>query len=238
MDFSDVFVDSLRYPFTDLKRFLVVLVLFLGSSLLIPLIIGYGYMYRIIEHTLEGKEGLPDFSKVEQLLVNGIKIIVVHGVYGIPTLVVTFLLLKQINLNSLSSFTSFLSPINMIITLILGFFVTLVFVIGLANMVHENRIMAAFEFKRIFQLIKKIGWKKYLAYIAVYSIIVALISYIPYAFAPILSPTSIGSTSIGGVYGFLLISYLLNAYVIAFGSRFKGLIYPLTGKKIDSTSKI
>ena len=55
MDFSDVFVDSLRYPFSNIKKLLILLLLHFGTFLLIPIIMAYGYALRIIESTLKNE---------------------------------------------------------------------------------------------------------------------------------------------------------------------------------------
>ena len=81
MNFADVFIDSLRYPFTDLKKLLIVLILvsitvFMGQFILITIpisIIVYGYMMRIIESTLEGSNEFPAFNDLKKLIIDGIK---------------------------------------------------------------------------------------------------------------------------------------------------------------------
>jgi hypothetical protein len=229
MNFKDVFIDSLSYPFTDLKRFLILIVLFLGSFLLIPVIITLGYTLRIIEHSLKGEKGLPNFSDLWELLINGIKLIIINLIYEIPVILVTILLLKQIDFNVLSANLFLLAPMNMIIFIVIGFLVSLVYVTGVANMVHEKfNFMAAFDFKKIFNLIKMTGWKKYIAYIVVYSVIINILSLNSLY---LIIPHS--STAPFALYGslVLVINYLLTAYKDVFGSRFKGLIYPLEMKE-------
>ncbi len=230
MNFKDVFIDSLSYPFTDLKRFIVLLLLFLGSFLLIPALIGYGYLLKIIDHTMKGKSGLPDYDKAGDLIVPGIKYYVINLIYGIPSLIIAFLLLNRLDLTALSTTLTLTNPINMILLMIVGFLVSIVFIIGLANMVYEKRFMAAFDFKKIFQLINKIGWKKYLAYVLVYSLIVNIISLFTLT---LLVPT-INPGSLGNIFYYLIftaINIILSSYSRIFGSRFKGLIYPLEMKE-------
>lgn len=225
MNFREVFVDSLSYPFKDLKKVSILFVLFLGGFLLIPIIIAYGYLLRIIEHSLKGEKELPEFNNLEDLLTKGIKYLFVSIIYGIPSLIVTFLLLNKINFYTISSVSNDLiysSPINMLILVLVGFIIGIVFIMALTNMVYENRFFAAFEFKRIFDLIKMIGWKKYLAYVAVYALILNLISL------PMLIGLGTNNYSLGTLYIiFIVINSILNVYKTVFGNRFKGLIYPL-----------
>lgn len=225
MSFSGVFVDSLLYPFTDLKRFLVLILLFLGSFLIIPGLIAYGYMLRIIEYSIKGEDTLPDYDRAGDLIVPGIKLLIVSLIYGIPNLIITFFLLNKLHMNTVVSPLILTSPINMTILFIVGFVVSLFFVLGLANMVYENRLMAAFDIKRIFNLVKIIGLKKYVAYVIVYTIILNLISLLGLIIVvPALHPQSLGNIL------YFLVFYIVNVFISTFsrvfGSRFKGLIYP------------
>jgi hypothetical protein len=226
MKFGELFVDSLIYPLTDLKRLLILLVLFVGSFLIVPGLIGYGYVLRIIKHSLKGEKGLPNFDNKWELFSKGIDFFVASLVYGIPALLVVFLLFHQLNFNSISGDLIFSSPINMLIYILVNFLVSIVFVIALTNMVYENRLFAAFDLKRIFHLIRMIGLKKYLSYIIVYTLIVDIISLLSLiALYPHIS-------SIGSLFIILtVISYILSTYKIVFGSRFKALIFPLELKE-------
>jgi hypothetical protein len=226
MKFGELFVDSLTYPLTNLRRFLILLVLLLGSFLVIPGILGYGYVLRIIKHSLKGEKGFPDFDNKWDLFSRGIDFLVVSFIYGIPSLVVFFLLFHKLSLSSVTGSIVFSSPVNMIIYLLLGFIISVVFIIGLTNMVYENRFFAAFDFKRIFHLVQMIGWKRYLSYVIVYTLIVNLISL----FSLILINPFISSF---GVYFLVFtgISYVFSTYKIVFGSRFKALIFPLDLKE-------
>jgi hypothetical protein len=231
MNFSEIFVDSLLYPFTNIKRFISLIILFFASFLIIPALIAYGYMLRIIEYSLKGENKLPDFDHKIELLGEGINFLVVSLVYGIPSLLITFILINQFSLNTISVNLILTNPLYMIISIILGFLISLVFTIGLVNMVYEKNIRAAFNFKRIFQLIKMIGSKKYVAYIAVYSLITNLLSLITIIIIiPSMFPASLGGSSFLGL--FTLINVLIETYIRVFGSRFKGLIYPL---KLEQT---
>ena len=129
MNFKNLFIDSLSYPFTDLKRFIVLLLLFLGSFLLIPALIGYGYLLRIIDHTMKGKSGLPDYDKAGDLIVPGIKYYVINLIYGIPSLIVVFLLLNRLDLNALTTTLTLTSPINMLLLIIVGFLMLVLFIL-------------------------------------------------------------------------------------------------------------
>lgn len=54
MNFSQVFKDSISFPFTDIKKFLKVFLLYLGFFLIIPGLMALGYSLRIIQSTIAG----------------------------------------------------------------------------------------------------------------------------------------------------------------------------------------
>ena len=182
--------DSLTYPFSDWKKFLILLVLFWGSFLLIPLIIGFGYLWKIIQHSLNGYEGFPEFGDFGQLFVKGIKLLVVSVIYGIPSFIISSFFLSQITTSSLYNGVTIISghPVNIVIKMVVGFLINFVIIIAVANMVNEDRFMSAFDFKRIYNLIRKIGSKKYILSIIVFSLIMYLLS-LP---SVLISPTSHG----------------------------------------------
>ena len=191
MNFSDVFVDSLRYPFTDIKKLLTLLLFFLGSVVIIPGIMANGYLLRIIEHTFKGSNELPDFDNKNELLGKGLELIVVNLIYSIPSYVLLFAIPSQISI-----LTSFQAIIVLIVAaLVIDFIVNIFLVMGIGNLVFEKRFQSAFAFKRILELIKKVGWKKYLAYLVVFTIILEIFSFI----IGLLSPF----TAFMGIWSFL-----------------------------------
>ncbi|MEG3225048.1 MAG: hypothetical protein BME94_05875 [Methanobacteriales archaeon Met13] len=217
MNFSQVFTNSLRYPFTDIKKFFIMLALYLGSFLIIPGIMALGYSLRIIESTINGSNELPDFKGSGKLLDGGIKFIGAGIIYGIPSYIVIVASIISIN-----PYLNMNGPYYMLILAIVSFVVSIVFTLALVNMVAEDRFSAVFDFKKVFGLIKNMGWGTYLSYLVVYAVIVEVFSLI--VSLATLQLTNISATFLNFI-GVLAISYLLNAYILMFGSRFKGIIY-------------
>lgn len=85
-------------------------------------------------------------------------------------------------------------------------------------MVYVNRLIKAFDFKKIFQIIKKIGYNKYLTCIFIYPLIVFLIT-ISLALLSVWFMDTIWMTIIS------VINIPIAIYILVFGARFKGLIY-------------
>lgn len=224
MNFSDVFVDSLRYPFTDTKKLLTLFLFFLGSVVIIPGIMANGYLLRIIENTFKGSNELPDFNNKSELLGKGLELIVVNIIYSIPSYLILFYIPTQISI-----LTSFQAVIVLVVAaLAIDFIVNIFLVMGIGNLVFENKFSAAFAFKRILELIKKVGWKKYLAYLVVFTIILEIFSLIIGLLSPFMAFMGMWS-----ILGILFITLISNTYLFAFGSRFKGLIYPLNEIEVE-----
>jgi hypothetical protein len=230
MNFKKITTDSLRYPFTSNKLF-VLFLLNLGYLLIIPGIIAGGYVIRIIESTLEGSKELPEFTDLKKLLIDGLKYIVVGFIYGIPVLIVNSIIWGFIVNHDTAM------NIMTMVSLILGFFIDVILLMALANMVREKTIKGAFQFKRIFYLIKCISWKKYLAFLIIYTIITTLLfqimdlvsSMVVFSNVPIILTDiymALPDYSSDAGISFLIFVGIINTYLAAFTGRFIGLIYP------------
>ncbi len=230
MNMRETFTDSLRYPFQDIKQFLILFILVLGTYyILIPIILVFGYLYRVIESTLQGSDQLPDFEGLKEISVNGLKYLGVYLIiYRIPLFVLNMVLVTAGVPQILSS-----NLMNTIMAILVAFLVNIIFFISLARLVKENSFASAFHFKEIRGVIKTITWKKYLAYLAVYTIIFNLLSilvnlatsYLVYLGMSL--PIQLISIMM------ILIAVLLNTYLFMVTSRFIGLIYPFKSEPED-----
>lgn len=237
MNFKELIKDSLTYPFTNKDNILILFVLTLGQVLIIPAIISSGYLIRIIESTLEGHDELPEFNNFKKLFIDGLKFAIVTIVYGIPAGIVSIIAYSFLPLN-----TFIIQWIPFIISIIVTFFVNIIFLMALTNMVYEKSIKGAFQFKRILSLIKEVGWKKYLIYLGFYTLIVEGLTLI----WMVLTPDYLFdyfSTVVMGYNGsilaivYLLLLAMMNTYSAAFESRFRGLIYPNKSLKTKNETK-
>jgi hypothetical protein len=244
MNIKEIAADSLRFPFTNWKKLLILLILvsftvFMGQFILIIIpisIILNGYLIRIIESTLEGSDEFPAFSDLKKLIIDGIKFIIVSTIYGIPLLVVSVIAWGFLTLDPNSmNYASF------IISLIVGFIVNIIFLMGLTNMVYEKTIFGAFQFKRIINLINNVGWKKYLIYLLFFTLMVEgvdLITLVLSSMVIFISPLDIALVWENPIsYSFLaylIFNGIISTYILIFGSRFRGLIYPIKSLKSEN----
>ena len=112
MNITEILKDSLRYPFSDWKKILILGVLIVimdmsnlevyaalvGTNIAVNWlinIIGFvsgllviGYLFRIIKSSLDGVAELPKFNSWVGMFINGIKVIILRIVYLIPAILI------------------------------------------------------------------------------------------------------------------------------------------------------
>ncbi len=178
-----------------------------------------GYIFRIIEHTINGSSELPPFDEWGNMFVDGIKYLVATAIYLIVPNILTLVLFKGM----IASIYAGDSQINLLLVSVVGLIFALpfdlVYIMALGNMVHEDRFEAAFDFSKIFGLIGKMGWSKYILYILIFAIIGFILGII----------SNLGtfmriSFGLGWAVG-ILISLLVQVYLVMYQGRYIGLIY-------------
>ena len=117
MKIGEIVKDSLRYPFSDWKKFLILgIVVLLGSissitriyvpvnttNLFLTLVLGIigfifgflqrGYFFRIIKTSLNGVAVLPEFNSWIEMFKDGIKLFIVPIIYFIPAILIILVL--------------------------------------------------------------------------------------------------------------------------------------------------
>ena len=209
----------MKFPFSNVGRAFGLLLLFLGSIIIIPIILALGYIFRIIEYTIKGSNELPPFGEWGNMFIDGIKYAVATAIYLIVPNILTFVLSAGI-LASIYAGDFQISLLTSVIGLVIALPFDLVYIMALGNMVHEDQFGAAFDFSKIFGLIRKIGWSKYISYIVVFAIIGFLLGII--AQLGTLMRISFG---LGwGVIGIIL-TVLVEIYLIIYQGRYIGLVY-------------
>ena len=128
MNLREIIVDAVKYPFSDIRKFLIFCVLIILVSLstvlpsygfndgtlaiilsLVSLIVSFvvlGYSVDVIKGGVEGDETLPDFDYVKQFVM-GIKALILDIIYFIIPLVIVIIVASASGL--FSSFTNIVS---------------------------------------------------------------------------------------------------------------------------------
>lgn len=214
MDLDAVVNDALKYPYQALEKVLILGAIPLGAmiiALVILLVLAFtgneaalaagvvlssilifisglfvaGYYLRVMETTLAGEGGLPDFSNRGELLLNGLKLLVVQIVYLLIPTVVLVLCAWLVYSASVQSIlmVMFLSGILVVlIFLLFSLFLTM----ASAHLAATGSIKEALRFGVIQEMISAIGWGDYLLWyllmvvlVMVAVVLMAFISVIP-----------------------------------------------------------
>ena len=177
MDIGNVVSDSLRYPSTDFKKVVILGVLFLVSFLIIPIFLAFGYMFRVIKASLAGIEELPAFDEWGEMLVDGIKLILVYVTYTLPSIIIgifSFISLwssmwsmayvtqvsgSAVTPDIIFSIFGGTALIGIVVAGIYSLLIYPVMAVAIGNMAYYNgEIGAAFRFSDILSTITEIGW--------------------------------------------------------------------------------
>ncbi len=213
MNISDIISDSIKYPSSDWSKVLILGVIFIASILVVPILLVYGYLFRVIKATLAGLDELPEFDEIGEMFVDGLKIFVVGIVYAIPVAIISWIV-GLITGTGMGTTTAGLGPAmigafmasNMIL-IIVAIIIGLVEVVAIVNMAYYNGDLgAAFRFSEILDRIAQIGWGKYI----VTYIVIAILSFIGFL---------IGVLTMFVLIGFILLPLVIAPYITMFGSR-------------------
>ncbi len=213
MNIKEIFTDSLKFPFIYLKQWLILIILFMGSPLVFPFILGFGYLLRIIKSSSNGSNEAPKFNEWKLMFKDGLKYIIGIMILMIPS---GFLIALGVNLEG----NNLLSLISItLVNLVLYYF----FIMALGNMAHKKRFKAFFDVRKIFGLIKKLGNRKYLIFVLIFTLMETIIT------AMVVLP------NLGDLEDMFLYMFALS-YLQIFQSRFAGLVY-LKTTEIDEIIK-
>lgn len=216
----EIIKDSLLYPF-NFKGYLGLLVLFSTSILIIPGILALGYLFRIIYYAIDGENEHPGFNDWMNMFQDGLIFLGMGLIFGIVFYAILWILetflIGDVDLN-LTSFTMAAIYTSLFNTL---------FVMCLAHMADEKSFTAAFEYKKIFGLIKDAGWIRYLALIVFMTLFGGLINLGIRYLSPVLDLPSLERVPI-----IIILTLLAYTYLFSFESRLTGLLYPKTKKSV------
>lgn len=238
MNVSDILKDALKFPASNWKRFFILGIIILVSTvptiyfknnpyillmLLITFVIQFfymGYTLRTIKISINGENELPAFNKWIEMFIDGLKIFIISFLYSIVPVI--FLIVGMILAIDFSAITTgklqfnFLKPAAIIVLSIgalLYVFVMFFYQIGIANMAYQGKLGVALHLREIKGIIIKIGWKKYLAVFLILLIISGASSILGYFLNQI------------PIYWLIIFYILISPYLGIFRSRAIGLIY-------------
>ncbi len=204
-------LDSIKYPLQNIKRLIILYILFLTSFLIIPVFLAFGYLLRIMAQTINDSNDLPAFNEWRIMFINGLKFFAVNYVYFIIPSVILFLLVGVILVPVIH-----LAVYLFFVTI--GFF-ALIFTLALMNMAYKQRFSEAFNYRNILQAIR-LGRQKILIYIILFLAVETLGGLI----------FLLRSLALNNLIMSLILT-LIFTYTAIFWARFTGLNYNNLMKK-------
>ncbi len=198
MRLEEVLTDSFNYVkgfIGNLGRYILLVVLY---AIPIVNLIALGYSWRVIEETPK-TDTSPPLEGFLGLWVKGLKVAVAGVIYMLIPCVVFMLGLLSVR----AGFGFFLFPYALftglalslfLLFLVLSFFFLVFLSMAITHMVKTGRFSKAFSIGEILGVIGRIGWGRYLAWLLVVFVLVAIVAglnsipYIGYIISVLVSP--------------------------------------------------
>ncbi len=213
-------IDELSWigPYADIVEYILIFTSFILGFLVA------GYIFRIIEETINGSKKPPKFNKLKEMMVHGIKEIAVAFVYAFVPLLLFFMVTGNFDIYGVRDvlFTGVnftleegYFDILIVVELVLGFILDALLIVAILNMAHnDGSFRSGFDFKKIFQKIKKIGLVK----LIIVDILIITIFCFDWF---ILTDTLSNGFS---WFGFIISQLFISPFIIVFTARLMGLI--------------
>lgn len=235
MSLKEIFSDSLRYPFSNLSKFVVVGILTLiagfssiltnytveGGVMAISGVVSFiagllasGYGVSIIRQAISKSDDVPSFSFMDNLF-DGIKYLIILIVYLIIPTVIVIVLAILSSMGYIVSDVVFLGLgiTVIIVAVILFIFFGLMGEVAIARFANTGELSDAFALIEVFRDMKRIGILKIIGFIIIQfvillavSIVMELLGYIPYV-------------------GMVIAAFVGGAFELFFTNRSLGLLY-------------
>ena len=151
-----------QLPNGDIYLAIAILVVGFIVSLII-----LGYLYDVVNFSINRKDDLPGFGNIVGMFIRGVKYFLVSLAYSIPSMIVAFLAILVTNNSSAW-------PVIMIISVLVMIICYFFMIMALNNMIAHDSIKKAFDFSEIMDNISNLGWIKYIG-IILFTVIVFMI---------------------------------------------------------------
>ena len=151
-----------QLPNGDIYLAIAILVVGFIVSLII-----LGYLYDVVNFSINRKDDLPGFGDIVGMFIKGVKYFLVSLAYSIPSMIVAFLAILVTNNSSAW-------PVIMIISVLVMIICYFLMIMALNNMIAHDSLKKAFDFSEIMGNISNLGWVKYIGTI-LFTVIVFMI---------------------------------------------------------------
>lgn len=213
--------EGLSYPFKGenaLGKNLIGGLLLMFFWLVVPLLAFFGYIVRILWTTAMGEEEPPEFGDWSEMIVDGLKGVVVFLAYGIIPYALLFVVISLVGIvgqagESGQAVAGGMGILGLLLTLIVSIIVQYITPAALANFAREERVGAAFDFSTLKTVLGSTEY--FVAWLLPIVVFVLL-----YAIGIVLAITIIGLILLPWLYFYgLVVTYRMfgSAYAKALG---------------------
>ena len=242
MSLTEIFNDSLKYPFSDMTKFCIIGIVMVVSSLgsleignaiissvlgivvAVASIITSGYSVSVVKKAIVKSDEIPDLDLRENII-DGLKMIVMLIVYYIIPIIITLIVAFATGFfNQYSNFVNMVSEdlimslvssaaITIIIGIILLVIFSLLFYMGICRLAKYNSLSEGADIPEAARDLKRIGIGKVIGWMILLFVIIAILTFIE---------TFISSIPSVGV---LISAFLISTYNLFIAYRSVGLLY-------------
>ncbi len=190
---SDDLTKASEYTRSIFQRIGDLLILFVISIIPIVNFIALGFYSRIVRDQSASKNP-PTLEGYTDLFVDGLKIFAVAIIWAIIVLIISLIVGIPFLVAAFGSFTTlnFTAGYLLVVLLpylalvfVIAFFVGIIAFMGIVHMFKRNSFGKAFAFTEIFNVIGKIGWGRYLAFLLLYFVANGIVSLFTFGLYPL-----------------------------------------------------
>ncbi|MEJ5292097.1 MAG: DUF4013 domain-containing protein [Candidatus Methanosuratincola sp.] len=182
MDLGKNLSDAFQYAqklFSDLGRLLILVIL---SIIPILNFIVIGYAAKVASESPQS-DAPPRLTGYASLFIEGLKVVVVGIIYMIiPLILIGPSIVGFISIPMLPAtpglFVGGIALIALIAGIVLAILASIIFYMGIINMIKKNNFGKAFAFGEIFEIIGNVGWGMYILWIIALIVIVSIVGII------------------------------------------------------------
>ena len=235
MSLGEIFSDAIKYPFSDITKFLmvgiiallsglsslvmafkvqntVVLLLAAVVSLIFALFLS-GYGVGVIKKGIERSDEIPDIDPMTNI-VNGVKALIIGIVYFlIPIVITVILMLITGAIGSGLNHAAAGLGIGLIISIILFIAFAIFETVAMARFADTEDLGAALSIGEVIEDVKKIGISQIIAFVIIAFIILVVAYFIA------------GLIGLIPFVGIIISSILVGGFVALFYNKALGLLY-------------
>jgi len=182
LDLGKNLSDAFQYAqklFSDLGRLLILVIL---SIIPILNFIVIGYAAKVASESPQS-DAPPRLTGYASLFIEGLKVVVVGIIYMIiPLILIGPSIVGFISIPMLPAtpglFVGGIALIALIAGIVLAILASIIFYMGIINMIKKNNFGKAFAFGEIFEIIGNVGWGMYILWIIALIVIVSIVGII------------------------------------------------------------